>query len=119
MSLERYKYNFFKRFLINSFEKIKKIPTKIKYIFLEVIPSKVKKIFDNFNKIFKTIIITFKEGNLYTRLSYFFIGIGQIKYKKTFKGIFYIFYEMLFIFYMIFFGWKYLSSPTRYKNSPW
>ena len=109
MSLERYKYNFFKRSLINIFEKIKKIPTKIIHIFIQVIPSKLKKILNNINEFFKTIVLTFKDGNLYTRLSYFFMGVGQIKYKKTFKGVFYIFYEILFIFYMIFFGWKYLS----------
>ena len=39
MNIEKYKYNFFKRIILNILDKIKRIPVKIKKILLNDIPS--------------------------------------------------------------------------------
>lgn len=109
MNIEKYKYNFFKRIILNILDKIKKIPVKIKKILLNDIPSIFIRFIKKVKYVINVIYSTYKEGNIFTRLSYLIIGIGHIKYKKTFKGLFYILYEFIFVFYMFFFGWKYLK----------
>ena len=109
MNLEKYKYNLFKRILINLYEKIKNIPVKIKKFFNTKIPNIFKNIYTKIKNVLLIIFNTFKEGNFYTKISFFIIGIGHFKYKKIFKGIFYLFFEIIFFVYMFFFGWKYLS----------
>ena len=102
MNIEKYKYNFIKRIILNILDKIKKI-------LLNDIPSIFIRFKNKVEYVINVIYSTYKEGNIFTRLSYLIIGIGHIKYKKTFKGLFYILYEFIFVFYMFFFGWKYLK----------
>ena len=77
MNLERYKYNFLKRIFVETLDIIKSIPNKIKHLFITKIPNLTKRLILKIKQIFNLIYQTFKEGNIYTRLSYFIMGIGH------------------------------------------
>ena len=66
---------------------------------------------------------TFVKGDWATKLSYLIFGIGDIHKGKYYKGILYFLSEVLYILYMVFFGWTYLKDfgtlgtvETTYKN---
>ncbi len=54
-------------------------------------------------------INTFKDGSLYTRLSFLVMGFGQIAVGQIGKGVFYLGAECIFLVYMIFFGGRYIA----------
>ena len=51
----------------------------------------------------------FKDGTAYTRLSFPFMGFGQIARGQIAKGLLYMLTETAFILYIIFFGGKYIA----------
>ncbi len=51
----------------------------------------------------------FKDGSLYTRLSFAVMGFGQIAVGQIGKGLFYLGSQLLFALYMIFFGGSYIA----------
>lgn len=53
---------------------------------------------------------TFAQGDWKTRLSYLVFGIGPLLRGQIVKGFAYLACELLFIWYMISFGWQYLSK---------
>lgn len=59
---------------------------------------------------FKEIGLTFKEGDWKTRVSYLVMGFGSIMRKQFVRGIAYLAVEVLFILYMVGFGWGYLKD---------
>jgi len=73
----------------------------------------MKKIGDFFKWIgrdIKDIGVTFVEGDYKTRLSYLIFGFGSIMRGMFLRGISLLVLEILYIWYMIGFGWKYLSK---------
>lgn len=56
------------------------------------------------------IFVSFADGDGRTRLSYLIFGYGQLRRGQLVKGLSYLACELAFIWYMIAFGWKYLSK---------
>ena len=54
-------------------------------------------------------LYAFKDGSAYTRLSFPFMGFGQIARGQIVKGVAYMVAELLFVLYMIFFGGRYIG----------
>ncbi len=63
----------------------------------------------NRSNVFKTLIYAFKDGSYKTRLSFVFMGFGQIAWGQIGKGIFYMLTELSFVLYMLFFGESYIG----------
>ncbi len=57
----------------------------------------------------KTLIYAFKDGSKWTRLSFAFMGFGQIVRGQIGKGLAYMLTQALFLLYMIFFGGAYVG----------
>ena len=57
----------------------------------------------------KNLISVFRNGSLYTRLSFFVMGFGQIARGQIVKGFFYFLLQVFFALYMIFFGGRYIG----------
>lgn len=55
------------------------------------------------------IVYAFKDGSVYTRLSFPFMGFGQIARGQIAKGIAYMLTELVFVLYMLFFGGRYIG----------
>ncbi len=58
----------------------------------------------------KDIGVTFAEGDWKTRLSFLIMGFGPLMRKLYARGIAYLALEIGFFWYMIGFGWQYLSK---------
>ena len=56
--------------------------------------------------------VTFKEGDWKTRISYLVMGFGPLMRKMFARGIALLAVEVAFIWYMVAFGWDYLSKFT-------
>lgn len=50
----------------------------------------------------------FKNGSLFTRLSFLFMGFGQIARGQIAKGVLYMLLQAIFLLYMLFFGGRYI-----------
>ena len=61
---------------------------------------------------FKTIGVTFAEGDIKTKLSYLIMGLGPILRGQILIGAALLACEALFFWFMFGFGWKYLSKIT-------
>ena len=57
----------------------------------------------------KTLYSAFKNGSFATRLSFFFMGCGQIARGQWIKGGIYLLTQAAFLLFMILFGWGYIS----------
>ncbi len=57
----------------------------------------------------KKYIYAFKDGSYLTRLSFPFMGFGQIARGQIGKGLLYALAELAFILYMLFFGGRYIG----------
>ena len=60
------------------------------------------------NTVFKELISAFKNGSNATRLSFLFMGFGQISRGQIVKGILYFLLQTIFSLFMIFVGGKYI-----------
>ncbi len=78
--------------------------------FFKRLPAKFKKIGLAFLGIFLTIGNAAKNGDWKTRTSFGVMGFGQLTRKQWLRGILYLLFEVLFVLYMVFFGWKYLAK---------
>lgn len=58
--------------------------------------------------VFKDLVFAFKNGSYATRLSFFFMGFGQIARGQIVKGLLYLFSQLAFLLFMIFFGGRYI-----------
>lgn len=62
---------------------------------------------------FKNYGVNFVKGDWATKLSYIIFGVGDLSKGKYYKGILYFLVEVLYILFMMFFGWTYISKfPT-------
>ena len=59
---------------------------------------------------FKDIGLTFKEGDWKTKVSFLIMGFGPLMRKQFLRGIALLAVEVLFIYYMVSFGWGYLKD---------
>ncbi|MBR2256966.1 MAG: sugar ABC transporter permease [Blautia sp.] len=66
--------------------------------------------FSSLGKDLKDIFVTFIDGDGKTRLSYLIFGYGPLRRGQTAKGLAFLACEAAFIWYMIVFGWTYLSK---------
>ena len=68
---------------------------------------------------FADIFNTFVHGDWKTKLSYLFMGFGNIARGQILRGLLFLLFEGVFIFYMIFAGAKWLSMlPSLGKVGP-
>ena len=73
----------------------------------------IQNMFSNIGKNVKEIGATFTEGDWKTKVSFLIMGFGQLMHKQLLRGIVFLAVEILFIYYMISFGAKYLAGiPT-------
>ncbi len=100
---QRFAHNF-KKFFVNLPHNISK--------FFKAIGKAIAKFFLGIGKGFKNYGVTFAKGDWATKLSYLIFGVGDLHKGKYYKGILYFLAEVLYILYMIFFGWGYLSKFT-------
>lgn len=78
--------------------------------FFKAIPGKFKKFWLAFAGVFAVIGTAAKEGDWKTRSSFAVMGFGMIARKQYLRGILYLVFEVLFVLYLAFFGWKYLAK---------
>ena len=71
---------------------------------------KVGNFFSGVGKDFKEIGLTFSQGDWKTKISYLIMGFGPIMRKQFLRGIALLAVEVLFILYMVGFGWGYLKD---------
>ena len=85
----------------------RKIPSKIANVF-----KKIGKFFKNIGlgiaNFFKNIVVTFKDGDAFTRTSFFIMGFGSFARGQILRGILFLMMQIVFIFYMIFYGGTYV-----------
>lgn len=70
----------------------------------------IKRFFGAIGFDIKEIGLTFKEGDWKSRLSYIIFGFGPILRKQFLKGFALLALEVLFVLYMVGFGWNYLKD---------
>lgn len=109
MNLEYLKMSPLEKFWFNLKAFFKRLPSAFS-AFFQAIPKKLKKLWLAFAGIFVNIGKAAKEGDWKTRTSFAVMGFGLICRKQYLKGILYLFFEVLFVLYMVFFGWKYLAK---------
>ena len=89
-------------------------------LFFASIPGKFKNLFIKIGRFFKNLALgivhwfrdlglTFVHGDWKTKVSYFIMGFGNISRKQILRGILFLFFEVIFIMYMVGFGGQYLS----------
>ena len=98
---QRFAHNF-KRGLCNA---PKKIAGFFKAIFKAIVG-----FFTGIGKGFANYGTTFVKGDWATKLSYLIFGFGDIHKGKYYKGILFLLSEILYVLYMVFFGWTYLKD---------
>lgn len=60
-------------------------------------------------RFFGEIVSAMKNGSFYTRLSFLFMGFGQMARGQLVKGLLYSLLQAAFLTFMIFFGWHYIA----------
>ncbi len=77
--------------------------------FFRGIPGFFGRLGKKFAGLFTEVWETFRDGDWKTRLSFVFMGFGQIARGQVLKGLLYFLFEAAFVLYMVFFGWSYLA----------
>ncbi len=72
--------------------------------------SSVGKFFSWLGNDLKEIVLTFTEGDWKSRVSYLIMGFGPIMRKQFLRGFAFLAMEVLFVLYMVGFGWHYLKD---------
>lgn len=98
---QRFAHNF-KKFIFN-------VPHAVANFFIAVGKAFVR-FFKGIGNGFKNYGVTFVKGDWATKLSYLIFGFGDIHKGKYYKGILFFLTEVLYVLYMIFFGWTYLQK---------
>lgn len=107
VDLEYLKKSPLEKFAFNFKNFFKRLPSSVA-AFFKAIPKKLYKLWLAFAGIFVNIGTAAKNGDWKTRTSFGVMGFGLICRKQYARGILYLLFEVLFILYMVFFGWKYL-----------
>ena len=69
--------------------------------------------------VFVDIVLTWKNGDWKTRLSYFVMGFGSIARGQILRGILFMVFEVAFILYMVLFGGAYMSKIGSLGDLAW
>lgn len=107
--LEYLKKTSWEKFVFNLTQFFKSIPIAI-WTFLKAIPLTIWKGLKKIGGIFATLGHAMKHGDWKTRTSFFVMGFGQLTRKQIMRGILYLGFQILYILFMVFFGWKYLAK---------
>lgn len=107
VDLEYLKKSPFEKFWFNFVNFFKGLPSGTASFF-KAIPKKLYKLWLAFAGIFLTVGKAAKDGDWKTRASFGIMGFGLLARKQYLRGAVYLLFEVLFILYMAFFGWKYL-----------
>lgn len=78
--------------------------------FFKTLPSKTVKFFKKIKNPFVFLSDAFRFGGWKTRLSFLVFGFGNLVNGQFFRGLLYLLYECVFVFFMITFGVPYLSK---------
>lgn len=79
----------------------------------------IKKFFIGIKNELVDIFNTFKDGDWKTKVSYLIMGFGSIARGQVLRGMLFLFFEIVFIVYMIFAGGHWLSKlPTLGTQAP-
>lgn len=108
-NLDKYKMTRLERMGYSIKEYFVALPRKFANFFTKTIPNKAKKIANKVKTECQDIGKTFKDGDYATKISFAVMGFGQFTRKQFLRGFFYLAFEVSFILYMVFFGWKWLS----------
>ena len=110
MTFVEYKMlNPFQRFAYNFKKFFRGIPGALGRFF-KGIGNAFVKFFTGIAKGFANYGTTFAKGDWATKLSYLIFGVGDIHKGKVYKGILFFLVEVLYILYMVFFGWGFISK---------
>ena len=109
IDLEYLKKSPLEKFWFNFKAFFKRLPSSIA-AFFKAIPKKLYKLWLAFAGIFINIGSAAKNGDWKTRTSFGIMGFGLLARKQYLRGILYLAFEVLFVLYMVFFGWKYLAK---------
>ena len=101
--------NPFQKFAYNAKNFFKALPGKVAGFF-KALGNAIVKFFVGIGKGFVNYGKTFVNGDIMTKLSYLIFGLGDISKGKYYKGILFFLSEVLYILYMVFFGWGYISK---------
>lgn len=94
------------------------IPRKFIGIFV-ALWNLIKKFFLGIGNEFKDIVMTFVTGDWKTKVSYLFMGFGNIARGQILRGILFFLFEIVFIAYMILCGGYYMGMlPSLGKVGP-
>lgn len=72
--------------------------------------SKIGSFFGAIGQEFKEIGLAFAQGDWKTKVSFLIMGFGPLMRKQFLRGIAFLAVEVLFVWYMVGFGWHYLSD---------
>lgn len=72
----------------------------------------IGKFFKSLGADIKDLGVSFADGDLKTKCSFLIFGFGSLMRGQIAKGLGFLAVQVLFIWYMISFGWKYLSKFT-------
>ncbi len=112
MTFVEYKQlNPFQRFAYNFKKTCKNAPRAVANFF-KAIGRAIAKLFIGIGRGFRNYGVNFAKGDWATKLSYIIFGVGDLSKGKYYKGILYFLVEVLYILYMCFFGWTYISDFT-------
>ena len=78
--------------------------------FFKTIPSRFAKIWNKITAPFITLIDAWKKGNWQVRTNFFVMGFYQLTHHEIFRGVLYLLFEVVFIWFMISTGVPYLSK---------
>ncbi|MGN0518934.1 MAG: carbohydrate ABC transporter permease [Acutalibacteraceae bacterium] len=110
--LDYIQLNFFQKVAYKVSRFFKKIPTALKTFFL-TIGRAIAKFFMGIVHGFKNFGVRFAKGGIFTKLSYFIMGIGNITHKQIGKGLCFLAVQIGYLYYMISFGAAWLKDlPT-------
>lgn len=76
--------------------------------FFKNIPAKTASFRKKVSEPFVTLYDALVYGDWKTRLSFLFMGFGMIAHKQFVRGFLYLAFEAIFIFFIAFWGWKYI-----------
>ena len=103
-----------------SLSPIEKIGYKISHFFTNIpkkitrkvheVPLKARERTHHVTNIFKTLLKALVRGDIFTRLSFLFMGAGLVARHQIIRGALYFIYELFFIFFMVMIGGKALRS---------
>ncbi|MBQ6153537.1 MAG: sugar ABC transporter permease [Ruminococcus sp.] len=110
--------NPFQKFGYNFTKFFKNLPGNLKKFFL-AIGNFFKKLGIGIGKGFAGYFTRFARGDWATKLSYIIMGVGNAAKGQIIKGLLFLAIEIGYIFFMVSFGWHYISKfPTLGTVSP-